>query len=141
LAASSPRSRRYIRMNPSLFKLISTAGAASLDELRARSPVDGSVLTRDIVQMLSEGVVALSLDPDFPKPGRNEVGFQALDPEGVALLDKITSAEPTSQMKLVADKDTLARLTRVFQSILKVPSSAYGVIVSPTSYGFRIAGR
>lgn len=47
-------------MNPSLFGLISRAGALSLDELRARSAVGEAALARDIAAMLGEGVVEVA---------------------------------------------------------------------------------
>jgi len=61
-------------MNRSLFNLICKAGRVSLDELRARSPVEDSALSREIVAMIDEGVISLSPNPD--------TNFEQLEIEG-----------------------------------------------------------
>lgn len=129
-------------MNLSLFRLISTAGAASLDELRARSPVDESVLTRDIVTMVGEGVVALSRNPEMSEVSQAELVDLDLDPEARDLLNRITKAEATSQSRLIGGEENMQnmkKLTRAIRAVLDNPQTADSVMISPTSWGFKIA--
>jgi hypothetical protein len=50
-------------LGTSLFDLISLSGSASLDELRARSPVDDNTLANAVATMVTSGDVVLSLTP------------------------------------------------------------------------------
>ncbi len=100
-------------MNPSLFGLISRAGALSLDELRARSAVGETALVHEIAAMLGEGVVELAADPGSPA----ETG----EPEGFRLRGQNVE---TIEIKL--------------QSAFSDESKAEATVIRPTTRGFRV---
>jgi hypothetical protein len=52
-------------LGTSLFDLISLVGSASLDELRARSPVDDGTLANTVATMVRSGDVILSVTPNY----------------------------------------------------------------------------
>jgi len=55
-------------MSSSLFELISRAGSASLDELRARSSVDDTTLANTVGSMVASGAVTLTAIPGHETP-------------------------------------------------------------------------
>ena len=138
-------------MNPTLFSLISRAGNASLDELRARSPVDEAVLARDLATMLDEGVVALSCEPVPSK--ENQLTIQAkfgkfnLDPNTLTILYCIYNPDEQHEIEVITSNDAtgIAREAQAKEIMRKAIKIAFNneriadcVKVSPTTRGFKI---
>jgi hypothetical protein len=138
-------------MNPALFSLIARAGNASLDELRARTPVDESVLTRDLATMLDEGVVALSCEPGPSKEDQNIIqekfGKFNLDLNTLTILYCIPDLDEQNQViiDMASDEITKARKAETEEIIKTAIGVAFNnehvsqcVKVSPTTRGFKI---
>jgi hypothetical protein len=104
-------------MRSDLFSLISLAGSASLDELRARSSIDPRELARELATMLRDGTVALS-----PTPGV---------PGGPNLQGLISSLEKST---LETQEDGFVEALR---AALADDNDAAAITVSPTSRGFK----
>jgi hypothetical protein len=118
-------------MNSDLFGLISLAGSASLDELRARSSVGSTALARELAVMLRDGTVALSRTANVEQeetPAQQDPNFQKLmslirDPGGPELAELVRNQEDLFVMAI--------------QAALNDNNTAASITVSPTSRGFR----
>ena len=122
-------------MNRSLFNLITRAGRVSLDELRARSSVEQSALAREIVTMMQEGVLALSHNPDA-SVDRGTIA--ETDSETQDFLINIEGTDEARQRLLLNDESSKTKLTNALNWALADEEAAYSLMVSPTSWGFKI---
>lgn len=123
-------------MNQSLFALISRAGRMSLDELRARSPVEPTALAREIVSMIRDGVVALSPNSEV---SQEETSPPILEPADITIFREIQNLDEASQRSFIAKEDNYDRVIKVLTAALADDQAAYSVMVSPTSRGFKIS--
>ncbi|SRR5712692_6121563 len=136
-------------MDPTLFSLISRAGKASLDELRARSRVDQSVLARELVTMWQEGVVALSCEPGVSDQDKLSIqkkfGNLDLDTSTISLLYCIPDREDRIKVLTGDEAKEAMRKARAREIMSKAMTLAFNddraaecVMVSPTTRGFKM---
>jgi hypothetical protein len=115
-------------LSASLFDLMSLAGSASLDELRARSSVDNITLANTVATMVASGRVTLSINPEFNTDH---------EPADNIRKDMIRSlGEATGEFRRVSiiDRDVLKE---AIQGVLETNGTAAFVTVIPTSRGFK----
>lgn len=118
-------------LNSDLFGLISLAGSASLDELRARSSVDSTALAHELAVMLRDGTVALSLTANVKQeetPAQQDPNFQKL-------MSLIRDPNSPELAELVRNHEDF--LVTAIQAALNDDNTAASITVSPTSRGFR----
>ena len=111
-------------LSSSLFDLISLAGNASLDELRARSSVDDVTLANTVASMVASGTVALSIKPET----KVDQAFQGV----IHLFGKPTGGE----LKEAASMDRDA-LKVAIKTVLENENAAASITATPTSKGFK----
>lgn len=116
-------SRAYI--DPSLFALISRAGRASLDELRARTFENDHTLASNVASMVVSGAVTVALTQ---APG------QKADQRLTDLENALTSG--TSGTRGAAPVEPIQR---ALENILQNTDSAQSVTAIPTSKGFKLS--
>jgi hypothetical protein len=121
-------------MNPALFRLISRAGRASLDELRARSSVNKSVLARDLVTMLQNGAVVLSCNPD----ASSKEDLSNLSPEALKIVTLVQKTDEADRTELVTADDEMKTWTQAMIAAFDDQRVADCVMVSPTPRGFKL---
>lgn len=112
-------------MSSSLFDLISLAGSASLDELRARSSVDDVTLANTVASMVASGTVALSIKPEL----KADPAFQGVV---VHLFGKPTGGELKEAGAMNRDA-----LKAAIQTALQNEDTAAFITATPTSKGFK----
>ena|SRR5579863_9455402 len=148
-------------MNPALFSLIARAGKASLDELRARAPVDENALVRDLATMLDEGVVVLSCDPGPSKEHELKVKerfrTKQLDANTLTVLSCIENPDEQDRIMTGGTYDTTNNTWKsgsaandtwkssskeIIWNAINVafhnPHVAECVMVTPTARGFKV---
>ncbi len=106
-------------MSASLFDLISLAGSASLDELRARSSVDDITLANTLASMVALGLVTLSVDPQHRRH---------------AVIKRLGEETGELEKRPFVDRDALRA---AIQAVLESTDAAVFVTASPTSRGIR----
>jgi hypothetical protein len=118
-------------MSSSLFGLVSLAGNASLDELRARGSLDSTGLARELAAMLREGDITLSLAPQSDLALAPPADGSALG----RVVSLIREDGASGLRKLV--KEDQGVFVRAIEAALAGGDAAASITVRPTSSGFR----